>query len=139
MAYIRCICSNKRTLQETVLWENPNPTSSFATQTITLSDSIMNYNMIRIEGRRSTSIDDYLEVYADPEYLVTCATAKTENAGNCGLAASTGAGSTGSRYTRVFVSTTANPDKITVGNEYSMATTTSNNTYAIPTRIVGIK
>ena len=136
MAFIRCLCKE---FEETVLWENPNPTQSFATQTVTLVDDITNYDMLRIEGVATTTDDTHLEVYVMPSYLVTCSTSKSEVKGGCGFAASTGAGSTGSRYTRVFKSTSSAPNKVEVGSEYSMGTSTSNNTYAIPTKIVGIK
>ena len=43
-------------LQETVLWTNSSPTSSFATQTVTLSDDINNYDYIGIYYRVSTSV-----------------------------------------------------------------------------------
>ena len=36
-------------LEETVLWTNPSPTSDFAAQTVTLSDSISNYDYIKFE------------------------------------------------------------------------------------------
>ena len=136
MAYIRC---DRKDFAETVLWTNANPTSSFATQTITLSDDITNYDIIRIEGRKNTSDDTYLEVYAIPSYLVNCSTSKSSQAGNCGIASSSGSGSTGARSTRVCTSTVANPNKIEFGSDYSMATSTSDNTRTIPTRVVGIK
>lgn len=136
MSYIRCVYKLSK---ETVLWENPQPTNAFATQTVTLSDDITNYDMLRIEGIATTTNDTYLEVYVDPLYLVTCSTSKSEKAGGCGIAASTGAGSTGSRYTRVLKSTTSAPNKIEFGSEFSMATSTSKNENAIPTRIIGIK
>jgi hypothetical protein len=34
--------------KEVTLWENPSPTSAFANQTVTLSDSLDNYNYIAI-------------------------------------------------------------------------------------------
>lgn len=38
----------------TLLWENSNPSASFASQTITLSDTIENYKKLRIEVYRSS-------------------------------------------------------------------------------------
>lgn len=40
---------------ETVLWTNPSPTSSFAAQTVTLSDDINNYDYIKMVYKYSTS------------------------------------------------------------------------------------
>ena len=137
MAFIRCVSGE--TYAETVLWENLNPTVAFEAKEVTLSDDITNYDLLRIEGNATISDDTYLEVYTTPTYLMTCGTAKTDNAGGCGLAASTGAGSTGSRYTRVLNASSSVPNKINFGSEFSMATSTSNSKYAIPTKIVGIK
>ena len=42
-------------LQETVLWTNSSPTSSFSQQTITLSDNLSNYDYISLTWCSSTS------------------------------------------------------------------------------------
>ena len=41
---------------ETVLWTNPSPSSNFSAQTVTLSDSISNYDYIKFVYGLSTSI-----------------------------------------------------------------------------------
>ena len=43
-------------LVETLLWTNPSPTSNFGTQIITLSDSISNYDYIKVQFLGSTTI-----------------------------------------------------------------------------------
>ena len=43
------------TLKETTLWTNPNPSASFGEQSVTLSDSILNYDYIKIEWAETTS------------------------------------------------------------------------------------
>ena len=41
-------------LEETVLWTNPSPTATFATQTITLSDDMTKYDFLKIEWDAAT-------------------------------------------------------------------------------------
>lgn len=43
---------------ETLLWTNPSPTSSQAMSTITLSDNYTNYDLIKVEIRRTTGDPD---------------------------------------------------------------------------------
>lgn len=45
MAYIEMQNGNGGGMTETVLWTNPNPTTSFAPQTITLSQSVSNFKL----------------------------------------------------------------------------------------------
>ena len=40
---------------ETTLWTNPSPGSQFATQTVTLSDSLLNYDYVKFVFRQHTS------------------------------------------------------------------------------------
>ena len=61
-------------LKETVLWTNPNPTSSsgFANQTVTLSDNISNYKYISIKGAinyvQSERTDYFFEASQFPHF-----------------------------------------------------------------------
>ena len=72
MAWIKCM---KPPMNETTLWTNSSPSQSFSAQTVTLSDSILNYSMIRIKGRgKSTSATPKWETYVTPQYLVNCVT-----------------------------------------------------------------
>lgn len=43
---------------ETLLWTNPSPTASQARTTITLSDNYTNYDLIKVEIRRTTATPD---------------------------------------------------------------------------------
>lgn len=45
-------------IYEDVLWENANPTTAFANQTVTLTDSLANYDAVRIYFNWSTSRGD---------------------------------------------------------------------------------
>jgi hypothetical protein len=49
---------------ETVLWTNPSPTSSFAAQSVTLSDSLLNYKYLKITYRSAnTNVVNYYTLY----------------------------------------------------------------------------
>lgn len=53
---------NANTLENTIgktLWENPNPTASFTAQTITLSESLANYNCYEIIFKQSNTNERY--------------------------------------------------------------------------------
>ena len=55
MAYLPMTQSSGGQYTETSLWTNGAPTSSFASQTITLSDSMEKYSYIKFRYRNSTS------------------------------------------------------------------------------------
>ena len=51
-------------MTETVLWTNSDPTASFSAQTVTLSDSLLNYKYLKIVYRSSnTNTVDYYTLY----------------------------------------------------------------------------
>lgn len=54
---ITTINSNIAGLQGTILWTNPNVNNSFAGQTVTLSESLANYDSYEILYRQSSSVD----------------------------------------------------------------------------------
>ncbi len=53
---------NLRNFSEVILWENSSPTADFPTSQITLNDSLMNYDRIRIKFRTSSSTYGEFEV-----------------------------------------------------------------------------
>lgn len=70
MAYIPCIIGEGSTgYTETSLWTNSAPTSAFAAQTVTLSDSISNYKYIKIKYRVSNSNSETSSVIMSVEDL----------------------------------------------------------------------
>lgn len=138
MSMIRCL--GTKTDVETVLWTNNSPTSTFSSQTITLSDDISNYSYIRIEGRFSDSDSQYLEVTSTPEYLFTCNTSFSTLACGCCLGGSSGTGASGARVERALKVISSSPNEMVFGTAYALGTGNSSSTNkAIPTRIVGIK
>jgi len=55
MALFRCSSGAGSTPQETTLWTNPNPTSSYTSTAGTLSDDPSNYDEIKVKYRVSTT------------------------------------------------------------------------------------
>lgn len=51
--------------QKTVLWENSSPTSNFASQTVTLSDNISNYDQIAIISKSELGNNDLITTIYD--------------------------------------------------------------------------
>lgn len=57
MAYIPCIIGGGSQYTETSLWTNASPTSDFAAQTVSLSESIDNFKYIGIKFKAAKTID----------------------------------------------------------------------------------
>ena len=78
-------------MSETLLWENPSPNATFAAQSVTLSDSISNYDYIRFyfkSGASTTNIRSNIYSVADVKASISsgarnqvCSTA-CSNSGN---------------------------------------------------------
>lgn len=125
-------------LKETVLWTNPAPTSSFASQTVTLSDDISNYTYLKVEYKiQNTSASSIFALFDVEEFKVVAQSAPTT--GFLGiLGACTGAWANASFYKRVLAYQTETSiyfaNASTISN---VATATSD--YLIPTQIIGIK
>ena len=54
MAFIKC-SGGAGKLKETLLWQNPNPTKSFAAQTITLNEPMNTFEFLKIICNYTTS------------------------------------------------------------------------------------
>lgn len=53
------------------MWRNSSPTSAFAGQTVSLSDSILNYDLIEIEYVNDTASSSSSSILFDPTKLPT--------------------------------------------------------------------
>lgn len=118
----------------TTLWTNSSPTSSFATQTITLSDEISDYDFIKIVWAISTSeTSQYQGVYFIPaDTFANYLQAKNRSVGNLGMS-----NTSDYAYTRnVFY---ASDTSIKFGNCYRVGTTTQANTICIPISVIGCR
>lgn len=79
MNLFECIGGGNSELQETVLWTNSSPTSSFANQVVTLSDDINNYDYIKFYFRVSTSNGNSQNVIASVKDFKNLTDATTSN------------------------------------------------------------
>ena len=109
---------------ETVLWTNSSPTSSFAAQTVTLSNGLSNYDYIRVKYRHTTTLDVTANVYATVANFTACAGASKPKPISLGMEAS--AGTFYSREIDYLTDTTVS------------VKATSDNARMIPLEIVGI-
>lgn len=134
------LCSLKKigggggSLTETVLWTNPNPSSAFGAQAVTLSDSLSNYDYIGIDNYYDTA---YADTSATPlmsvEDFKKCIYSTSTTIPRMALTLGGERSSKWFRYVN-YVSDTS--IQFSIGRTTS--TTTSGNA-CIPTRVIGIK
>lgn len=136
MTWIKCMETDKE--DEIVLWTNPKPSSTFSTQTVTLSDSIFNYSLIKITGRgMDTKSTLKWQTYVSPEYLTTCILSTSTAGPACLMACSIN--SSNGRFGRL-VNAPSDGLHIGFGSAASLGTSYgSSNDCIIPEKIVGIK
>lgn len=132
MAYQKCGGGGGMT--ETVLWTNSSPTSSFAEQTVTLSQDMSNFDYLKIDFSLSTSDTRQSSVIIEPSIL-------QKNKNNVhpqiGVALYQRASSSATRYVRIvfYYSDTG----IRFGQVFPVnIASTAVNTNLIPTKITGI-
>lgn len=112
---------------ETVLWTNNSPTSSFAVQSVTLSDDYTNYDYLEFYFRSTTSDDtEYRDI------IPTSVLAKSTSASTCTIG-----NSSSSKIRSRGIYATSNTS-IRISDCYPLNSTSASNTSVIPTKIVGI-
>ena len=117
---------------ETSLWTNSSPTSSFTSQTVTLSQSIDNYKYVKIKFRLSTSNSTTSEtIYSVDDFKAyTSTTALGISGGIIGQpVASQG-------YVRKVIYSSAT--QIQFDTAYRLAVNDANTSYLIPLEILGL-
>ena len=126
-------------MSETVLWTNASPTSSLATQNLTLTDSMFNYSYLGVYYRFTTSDTSEARTIVIPSEL-TLHNPKFVQGFLGSLSITVGSGTT-TEWTRFFCRADDTGNLLYM---YSCTKTTGgsggqNNSYLIPTKIVGIK
>jgi len=114
---------------ETVLWTNNSPTSTFAGQTITLSDSLDNYTYVKIKYRISTSVStESSAIVPVSEFVHMTQTSNTFKIG------------TGSFNSSTYVRTAyyGSATTIVFNNGYQLGSTSQANRMLIPVSVIGI-
>jgi hypothetical protein len=111
---------NANTLENTIgktLWENQNPTASFSSQTITLSESLANYSCYEIIFRQSKTTTRYFSTGKIP----------------------VGYGTILNAYANNYRPTGTTVSDNTIAFENASVNGTTNNEYVIPVYVVGYK
>lgn len=118
-------------LSETVLWTNPSPTSDYAKTTISLSNSISSFKIIKIYFKATKSVSDVFAVYADVNTLKNSITGNSKPRFLIG-----GTNSSGANYVRtiLFLSNTS----IEIGTAIRINASGTGNSVAIPIKVSGI-
>lgn len=119
--------NSRGTSRKAELWSNSDPTSSFAAQTVNLSDSVTNYDFLLVTYAFSTGSQDFSSVLIPVSEIYT-------NAAQYNLNINAGANNrTGNRKINVPTATTA-----TFGTAAYNGSASSNGN-VIPLAIYGIK
>lgn len=120
-------------LNETVLWTNPSPTSTFAAQEITFSDDVNNYKYIKVYFRLSTSNSAISSVMYDIETFLNLKTLSTlERFYGC-MCSYVGSGNVARRLGY------SSSGKFQFYNAANIGAASQSNTACIPTKVVGLK
>lgn len=119
---------------ETVLWTNGSPTSSFASQTVTLSQTIENFDYIKIVFRKSTTDADE-GILILPTKTVKESLNNTANTYRCCIGMRIGSAT----YVRVIFVNSGVYDAIGIDSAARLSASGTSNTSAIPLQIIGIK
>lgn len=116
---------------ETSLWTNSAPTSNFADQNVTLSDSITNYKYIAIRIRFSTTESASATTIVSTSDFVTMTNTTTSGHPLCFV---------GGRYSNVYERAVYYVDATTVkfGSSFQQNSTSVSNGTVIPLEILGL-
>lgn len=114
-----------------MLWTNPSPTASFASQTVNLSDNITNYKMLKFTFRHSNTVSDEVSVITEINDLKQYGSAVGKN---CTAGVSRTAYGFMSRRL-YYVSDTS----VSFANAMQINGSNQNNTDCIPIKVTGLK
>ena len=120
-------------MKETVLWTNSSPSSSFASTTITLSESMASYDYIKISYLmwNTSSVENARNILIPmSDFALT-----TDSA--AGLMNALAVRSSNNRVARVFAR--ASDTQIKFIDAYRINSTTKDNNGCIPYKIYGVK
>lgn len=129
-------------LTETTLWTNLSPTSVFSGQTITLTESILNYDYIKIVYRGYLEDNATSEVIYPTDYYKLFRAASETYQGAMHYRRNAGQGS--KWYVRGFYCSSTDTDKMVFVDAFSYSVTVGGTTanvtsYDVPLQIIGIK
>jgi len=133
MAFIPCNIGGGGGMTQTTLWTNTASTSAFSSQTVTLSDSIANYDYIGVKYRASTSSSTRsTEVLFVSNDLKSASTSYSNTVFPCFCAYSSSA------YWARYITFSTNT-KLSISSAGKIGAASSDTTKAIPLYIYGYK
>lgn len=119
---------------ETVLWTNGSPTSSFSEQTVQLSQSIEDFDLIKVTFKLSTTNAD------EGAIIVPTQTIKNSlNSTNNTFRTSIGVRLSGYNYVRPLFINSGVYDQLGIGSARITGNSGISNTSATPLQVIGIK
>lgn len=125
MAFIPCMGNGGSEYTETSLWTNPSPTSTFANQSVSLSQSMQNFKYLMVKYRLSTSdATEKNDIFETTKFTA-------DNAGRFAYG-----GTVSSNYGRLFIK--ASDTQVTISDCKQFGGTGTTNTNFIPLEILGI-
>lgn len=133
MAYIPMTIGGKK-YTETSLWTNPSPTSTFASQTVNLSESIDNYEYIKVKYVYATSATqiELVSILPVSEFKTYQINSTAGGSGVLGMISATN-----SQYARSYFYAN-NGGSVAFAAAFQINSTTSNNSWLIPIEILGL-
>lgn len=127
---------------ETTLWENPSPTSSFSSTTVTLSDVFTNYKKIAFYYKAEIgSTDESRVIYEKAEMLkwLPKSPSAASVAYGGGLSAFYYSGSSQAYIRSIWrYSDDSNENKLRFSATGRIGNSSTYNSYCIPTKVTGI-
>ena len=133
MALIRALTGGGGgTPTETILWENPTPTSNFTGATVSLNNSYTNYDEIRVYTRYSTT--DSTERYVAVSTTDASGSQYTNRELCCPDAMLNGAG-----FTRTVQYISTSPTSVLITRSLAINGKNGADNLCIPTKITGVK
>ena len=125
---------------EDVLWENPNPSSSFSQTTVTLSNGLSNYDAVRVYVKESPSSNVGADEYSETKLDFDSKTSSTGDIMFLSLAIKTPISTYNISVYRAFLYSLSNDTSITILNASGYdASGVNMNSGAIPVKITGVK
>ena len=119
---------------ETVLWTNPNPTSSFSEQAVQLSQSIEDFDLIKVTFKLSTTNADEGAIIV-PTETIKKSLNNTTNTYRCSI----GVRVSNTNYVRPLFINSGVYDQLGISSARIPGNSGTSNTSATPLQVIGIK
>lgn len=125
-------CGGGGALSETVLWTNPSPTANFASQEVTLSDDMTNYQYVALYWKYNKAGTKDIKMIIPVDDFIYTSVETAKNLPKIFM---------GSRGTNTFVRDMAyiSNTTVTFSNAVRVNIAGNDSSYCLPTKICGLK